>query len=48
MPYVHTNILSPLAAPIAALMGIALLGYLVGGIVLASGWMAARRKSKGF
>src|SRR5438046_6859270 len=47
VPYVHTNILSPLAAPIAALMGIALLGYLVGGIVLASGWMRARRKSKG-
>ena len=45
--YVHTNILSPLAVPIAALMGIALLGCLVGGIVLASGWMAAHRKSKG-
>src|SRR5207247_7436549 len=45
--YVHTNLLSPLAVPIGSLLGIALLGYLVGGIVLASGWMAAHRKSKG-
>src|SRR5947208_14132643 len=44
---VHTNILSPLAVPIASLTGIALAGYPVGGIVLASGWMAAHRKSEG-
>ena len=42
--YVHANILNPIVVPIAALMGIALLGYLVGGIVLASAWMAARPK----
>ena len=42
--YVHTNILNPIVVPIAGLMGIALLGYLVGGLVLASAWLAARRK----
>ncbi len=42
--YVHANILNPIVVPIAALMGIALLGYLVGGIVLASAWMVARPK----
>jgi hypothetical protein len=42
--YVHTNILNPIVVPIAGLMGVALLGYLVGGIVLASAWMAARKK----
>jgi len=42
--YVHANILNPIAAPIAALMGIALFGYLVGGIVLATAWVAARKK----
>jgi hypothetical protein len=42
--YVHTNILNPIALPIAIFMGIALLGYLVGGIVLATAWMAARKK----
>jgi hypothetical protein len=42
--YVHTNILNPIVVPIAALMGIALLGYLVGGTVLATAWMAARKK----
>lgn len=41
--YVHTNILNPIVVPIAALMGLALLGYLIGGIVLASAWMAARK-----
>jgi len=41
--YIHTNILSPVAMPIAALMGIALLGYLVGGIVLSTTWMKARK-----
>jgi hypothetical protein len=37
--YIHTNILSPVVLPIAALMGVALLGYLVGGIVLTTAWM---------
>ena len=42
--YVHTNILNPIVVPIAGLMGIALLGYLVGGIVLATAWMTARKR----
>src|SRR2546422_8425090 len=29
--YVHTNILNPIVVPLAALMGVALLGYLIGG-----------------
>jgi hypothetical protein len=41
--YVHTNILEPIVIPIAAFMGIAMLGYLAGGIALASSWWAARR-----
>lgn len=41
--YVHANILNPIVVPIAALMGIALLGYLAGGVGLLSAWMAARR-----
>ncbi|HLE54858.1 MAG TPA: hypothetical protein VI999_06445 [Thermoplasmata archaeon] len=41
---VHTTILGPLVNPIAILMGIALLGYLIGGFALAAGWFAARRK----
>lgn len=41
--YVHTNFLNPIVVPIAALMGIALLGYLAGGITLTSAWMAARK-----
>lgn len=42
--YVHTNILSPIALPIAILMGIALLGYLLGGLVLTTAWMKARKE----
>ena len=42
--YVHANILNPIVVPIAALMGLALLGYLIGGIVLGTAWMAARKK----
>lgn len=42
--YVHANILNPIVVPIAALMGLALLGYLVGGIVVATAWMGARKK----
>lgn len=44
--FVHTNILEPIVIPIAALMGIALLGYLAGGIALASAWRAARKGSQ--
>jgi len=45
--YVHTNILNPIVVPLAALMGVALLGYLIGGIGLMSAWMTARRKPAG-
>jgi len=41
--YIHTNILSPVVVPIAALMGVALLGYFVGGIGLSTAWMKARK-----
>ncbi len=41
--YVHANILNPIVVPLAVLMGIALLGYLAGGVGLLSGWMATRR-----
>jgi hypothetical protein len=44
IPFVHTNILEPIVIPIAVFMGIALLGYLAGGIVLASAWMASRKR----
>lgn len=43
--YIHANILNPIVVPLAALMGVALLGYLSGGIGLMSAWMSARRKS---
>src|SRR5207245_9540575 len=43
--YIHANILNPIVVPLAALMGIALLGYLAGGIGLLSAWMAARKGS---
>ena len=42
--YIHANILGPLAIPIAALMGVALVGYLVGGVGLATAWMASRKR----
>ena len=42
--YVHTNILAPVVLPIAVLMGVALLGYLAGGIALTMTWMAARKR----
>ena len=42
--YIHTNILAPVSLPIAVLMGVALLGYLAGGIALTTGWMAGRKK----
>jgi len=40
--YVHTNILQPVVLPIAGLMVVALLGYLVGGIGLGTAWWKAR------
>lgn len=43
--YVHTNILNPIVIPIAALMSVALIGYLVGGIGLSTAWMRARKES---
>jgi hypothetical protein len=41
---VHVNILNPIVVPIASLMGIALLGYLVGGVALATAWIASRKQ----
>lgn len=41
---VHTTILGPLVNPIVALIGVALLAYLAGGIGLAAAWFAARKK----
>ncbi len=41
--YVHTHFLGPATEPIGALMGVALLGYLAGGIALVLGWFEARK-----
>lgn len=41
---VHATILGPLVTPVAIFMGIALLGYLAGGIGLGVSWLAARKK----
>jgi len=41
--FIHTNILNPLVVPIAGLMAVALLGYLIGGIGLAAAWMGSRK-----
>lgn len=41
--YIHVNILGPVSEPIAILMGIALLGYLAGGVALVTGWFEGRR-----
>ncbi len=43
--YVHTNFLGPATQPIGALMGVALLGYLAGGIALVTGWFGARKRA---
>lgn len=40
---IHSEILGPVSLPIAILMGIALLGFLVGGIVLTTAWWATRK-----
>ncbi len=42
--YVHTSFLNPIVLPIAILMGVALLGYLLGGIALTTAWMAGRKR----
>ena len=42
--WIHTNVLGPLVLPIAALMGLALLGYLVGGIRIVTAWWASRSR----
>ena len=42
--YVHVNILGPLVVPIAALMGVSLLGFLVGGVGYVTAWWSAIRK----
>lgn len=42
--WIHTNVLGPLVLPIAALMGLALLGYLVGGIGIVTAWWSSRSK----
>ncbi len=44
--YVHTNILGPLSLPITALIGIALLGFFIGGVGYVTAWWAARRKAQ--
>ncbi len=42
--YIHTTFLGPATEPIGALMGVALLGYLAGGIALTAGWLKWRRQ----
>lgn len=42
--YIHTNFLGPATLPIAGLMGVALLGYLAGGIALGMTWFESRKK----
>lgn len=43
--YIHVNILGPVTEPIAILMGVALLGYLAGGIALLAGWFEGRKNA---
>ena len=42
--YIHTHFLGPATLPIAILMGVALLGYLAGGLALTAGWFEGRRR----
>jgi len=44
--WVHENILGPLALPIAALIGVALLGHFIGGVGYATSWWSARGVSE--
>ncbi|MEK6986893.1 MAG: hypothetical protein AABX97_02220 [Candidatus Thermoplasmatota archaeon] len=41
--WIHTNVLGPLVVPIAALMGVALVGYLIGGLGIVTAWWTARK-----
>jgi hypothetical protein len=41
--WVHENILGPLVLPIAALIGLSLLGFFLGGVGYVTAWMAARK-----
>jgi len=43
--YIHTTFLGPATEPIGALMGVALLGYLAGGIALTAGWFEGRKRA---
>ena len=43
--YIHTNFLGPATQPIGILMGVALLGYLAGGIALTAGWFEGRKRA---
>jgi len=43
--WVHENILGPLAVPIAALIGVTLLGYFTGGVGYVTAWWSTRKKS---
>lgn len=42
--WIHTNVLGPVSLSIAVLMGIALVGYLAGGIGYAMAYLASRKK----
>ncbi len=44
--YVHTNILGPLSPYITALIGLALLGFFIGGVGYVTAWWSVRRKGK--
>jgi len=43
--WVHVNVLSPLSVPIAALLGVTLLGYFIGGVGYVTAWWAARKNA---
>ncbi len=42
--YVHTNILGPLSGYITGLIGLALLGFFIGGVGYVTAWWGARKK----
>jgi len=44
--YVHVNILGPLVMPIAALIGLSLLGFFVGGVGYVTAWMSVRKGAR--
>ncbi|OGS48351.1 MAG: hypothetical protein A3K68_00280 [Euryarchaeota archaeon RBG_16_68_13] len=41
--WIHQNVLGPIVLPIAILMALALLGYLVGGLAVFTAWWARRK-----